>query len=53
MKCLRCKKRIYEGDIYCGYCGTHQEKYQKYLNRVSAKIHKDRDRGYEKRIRKI
>lgn len=53
MKCLRCKKRIGEEDIYCGYCGIHQEKYQKYLNRVSAKIHKDRDRAYEKRIRKI
>ena len=53
MKCLRCKKRIDEGDIYCGYCGTHQEKYQKYLNKKRAKNNKDRDKFNKKKKKKI
>lgn len=53
MKCLKCKKKIDEDDVYCGYCGIHQEKYQIYLNRVINKVHKDQDKDYRNAIKRV
>lgn len=51
MKCVKCSKNIDKGDIYCGYCGIHQFKFQKYLDKVSNKIHKDRDKTYNTNVK--
>ena len=51
MKCVKCNKKIDDTDIYCGYCGIHQEKFKKYLTKVEKKIHKDRDKEYNKNVK--
>lgn len=51
MKCVKCKKKIDDDDIFCGYCGIHQEKFAKYLEKIDKKIHKDRDRDYNIKVR--
>lgn len=51
MKCAKCKKKIDDDDIFCGYCGIHQEKFIKYLEKVDKKIHKDRDRDYNNKVK--
>lgn len=50
MKCVKCNKTIDNNDIYCGYCGINQAKFTKYLDKVSAKIHKERERIYNSNI---
>lgn len=50
MKCVRCKKEINEGDLFCGYCGINQAKFIKYINKVGDKIHKERDKEYNKKV---
>lgn len=51
MKCVKCKKTIDDGDIFCGYCGINQEKFRKYINKVETKIHKDRDKQYDNNVK--
>lgn len=51
MQCVKCNKKIGDGDIYCGYCGIQQEKYKKYLVKVENKVHKDQDREYNKKVK--
>lgn len=51
MQCLKCNKKIDDQDIFCGYCGIHQEKYKKYLVKVENKVHKDSDREYNKKVK--
>lgn len=53
MKCVKCKKTIDEGDTYCGYCGIHQEKYKKYLEKVENKVHKEKDKEYNNKIKTV
>ena len=50
MKCAKCKKNIDDGDLFCGYCGINQQKYAKYLEKVSNKVHKERDREYSNNV---
>lgn len=51
MKCVKCKRTIDDGDIFCGYCGINQEKFRKYINKVETKIHKDRDKQYDSNVK--
>lgn len=51
MKCVKCKKIIDDVDIFCGYCGINQIKFAKYLEKVSNKIHKDRDKEYNNKVK--
>lgn len=51
MLCVKCKKQIDNRDIFCGYCGIHQEKYKKYLGKVNNKIHKEQDKEYNKKVK--
>lgn len=46
MKCVKCKKTIDDGDIFCGYCGINQEKFRKYINKVDDKNEKMIDYGF-------
>ena len=50
MKCVKCKKEIDKEDIFCGYCGINQAKFTKYLESVSKKIHKERDKEYNSKV---
>lgn len=50
MKCVKCNKIIGNNDVFCGYCGIHQEKFKKYLTKVEKKIHKDRDKEYNRKV---
>lgn len=50
MKCVKCNKTIGDEDIYCGYCGINQKNFIKYLDKVSQKIHKERDYIYNSNI---
>ena len=50
MKCVKCKKEIDEGDLFCGYCGINQAKFIKYINKVGDKIHRDRDKEYNQNV---
>ena len=51
MECVKCKKNIDVEDIFCGYCGINQVKFTKYLEKVSNKIHKDRDKDYNSKVK--
>ena len=51
MKCVKCSKEIDEGDLFCGFCGVNQVKFKSYLEKVSQKIHNDRDREYNNNVR--
>ena len=51
MECIKCKKTIDDGDLFCGYCGINQEKYKKYLEKVENKIHKERDKEYNNKVK--
>lgn len=51
MKCVKCNKSIDDEDLFCGYCGINQEKYKKYLEKVNNKVHKERDREYNIKIK--
>lgn len=51
MECVKCKKKIDDGDIFCGYCGINQAKFTKYLEKVSNKIHKERDKDYNNNVK--
>lgn len=51
MICVKCKKKIDEGDIFCGYCGIHQAKFAKYLEKVNKKVHRERDNEYNYRVK--
>lgn len=51
MECVKCKKSIDKDDIFCGYCGINQVKFTKYLEKVSNKIHKERDKDYNTRVK--
>lgn len=53
MKCVKCKKIIDDVDIFCGYCGINQIKFAKYLEKVSNKIHKDRDKEYNNKVKML
>jgi hypothetical protein len=50
MKCVKCKKEIDEGDLFCGYCGVNQAKFIKYINKMGDKIRKNRDKEYNKNV---
>lgn len=50
MKCVKCAKSIDKGDLFCGYCGTNQQKFSKYIEKVEKKIHKERDKEYDKKV---
>lgn len=51
MKCVKCQKKIDDDDIFCGYCGINQAKFIKYLEKVEEKIHKDRDKEYNIKVK--
>lgn len=51
MKCVKCDKTIDGGDLFCGYCGINQEKYKKYLAKVENKVHKERDKEYNNKVK--
>lgn len=51
MKCVKCQKKIDDDDIFCGYCGINQAKFIKYLEKVDKKIHKDRDKEYNTKVK--
>lgn len=51
MKCIKCKKKIGDDDIFCGYCGINQAKFTKYLEKLDKKIHKERDKDYNSRVK--
>ena len=50
MKCVKCKKEIGNDELFCGYCGTNQAKFSKYLENVSKKIYKEQDKDYNNRV---
>lgn len=51
MKCVRCSKIIDDEDLFCGYCGINQLKFTKYIKKVEIKIHKEKDKEYNNKIK--
>ena len=51
MKCVKCKKTIDDGDLFCGYCGINQKKFSTYIAKVEKKIHTTRDAQYNKAVK--
>lgn len=52
MKCVKCKKKIDDDDVFCGYCGINIAKFSRYLKKVEKKIHEDRDKEYNLNVKK-
>lgn len=51
MKCVKCQKKIDDYDVFCGFCGINQVKFAKYLEKVDKKIHKERDKEYNVKVK--
>lgn len=51
MKCVKCKKTIDDGDIFCGYCGINQKKFSIYIAKVEKNIHNTRDAQYNSAVK--
>lgn len=51
MKCVKCKKNIEDGDLFCGYCGINQKKFSTYISNVEKNIRVERDTQYKRAVR--